>query len=186
MFWPNFLLLLFLVVACWCLSLVGACCCLLVPVVACCWCLLVVVVCVCVVGEFKISGLSPGPPSAGPPFPWTAQNFALFFLSHHNFHSFFSLWRVFSLNFGGAFWNSWAVVSEPQWPGGAAGVSHDSPRAHTPGLQKHHQNSTREPPEREEKNEFPVGEGKKKTRNFGPPTLRKRPTLANPILAILI
>ena len=43
--------------------------------------------------------------------------------------------------------------------GGAAGVSHDRPRAQTftferPGLQKHHQNSTRRHPEREEKNEL--------------------------------
>ena len=72
-----------LLVPCWCLLLpVGACCSSLVPVGACCcccccllflvvarWCLLVPVV-------FKILGLSPGPPSAGPP-----QNFALFFLS---------------------------------------------------------------------------------------------------------
>ena len=53
----------------------------------------------------------------------------------------------------------------------AAGVSHDSPRAQTctigPDLQKHHQNSTRRPPERKRKRaNMGAGEGKK-TRNFG-------------------
>ena len=90
MFWPNFLCcccccswLVLVVPGCCCLLLfVGACWCLLVPVAACWWCLLVVVVCVCmwwVCSRFL--GLSPRPPSAGPPFPWTAQNFALFFFS---------------------------------------------------------------------------------------------------------
>ena len=58
---------------------------------------------------FKILGLSPGPPirltappldrlSAGPP------KISLFFsVSRRKFHSFFSLWGVFSLNFGGVF-----------------------------------------------------------------------------------
>ena len=41
-----------------------------------------------------------------------------------------------------------------------------------PGLQKNHQNSTRRPPEREERVKFPTGE-EKKGRNFGPPTLRR-------------
>ena len=56
-------------------------------------------------------------------------------------------------------------------PGGpkAAGVSHHSPRAQTstfegPGLPKHHQNSTRRHPEREEKNEFFGGRGKKRAK----------------------
>ena len=35
---------------------------------------------------------SPPTPSAGRPFPWTAQNFALFFLSRRKFLPFFSLW----------------------------------------------------------------------------------------------
>ena len=44
------------------------------------------------------------------------------------------------------------------WESGAAGVSHDIPRAQTctfegPGLQKHHQNSTKGPPREGEKNE---------------------------------
>ena len=82
--------------------IVPGCCCLLlllfflvvVVVLGCCllvpgggwWCLLVAVggwwcllsVCGGCVQDFWAS---PGPPSAGPPFPWTAQNFALFFLS---------------------------------------------------------------------------------------------------------
>ena len=58
--------------------------------------------------------------------------------------------------------------------GGAAGVSHDSPRAQSctfegSGLQKHNQNSTRRPPEREEKNEFSGGRGKKKNEILGGP-----------------
>ena len=84
--------LLLLVVACCCLLLlVVACCCLLLLVVACCcllvlvgacWCLLLLLllcvlwVCCGCVQDFWSS--LPDPP-AGPPFPWTAQNFALFF-----------------------------------------------------------------------------------------------------------
>ena len=59
-------------------------------------------------------------------------------------------------------------------PGGpkTAGVSHNK-RAQTctfegPGLQKHHQNSTRRPPEREEKNEFCGGRGKKSAKFSAP------------------
>ena len=73
-------------------------------------------------------------------------------------------------------WSSRAVVCEPRRPGlvGAAGVPHDSPRAQTCtfeglGLQKHHQNSTRRHPEREEKNEFCGGRGKKKSEILGGP-----------------
>ena len=40
-------------------------------------------------------------PSAGTALPRTAQKFALFSLSRHNFHSFFPLLGVFSRNFGG-------------------------------------------------------------------------------------
>ena len=56
--------------------------------------------------------------------------------------------------------------------GGAAGVSHDSPRAQTctfegPGLQKHNQNSTKkDQQEREKRIKTVSGEGKKE-RNFG-------------------
>ena len=69
-----------------------------------------------------------GPPSAGQPFPWTAQNFALFFsLSCCKIRSFLPPLGVFSLNFGGVFeapvrsnvlvWSSRAVVCEPRRPG---------------------------------------------------------------------
>ena len=73
----KFSVVVVVVVAGGCLLLfVGACCA--------CWCLLVVLVgggCLCVWWVCsRFLGLSPGPP-AGPPFPWTAQNFALFFLS---------------------------------------------------------------------------------------------------------
>ena len=130
MFWPNFLLLLLslflllllflVVVACCCccswlllLFLVVACCCLLVCVGAC-WCLLVVLVggcCLCVWWVCsRFLGLSPGPPSAGPPF-WTAQNFALFFLSPATIFILFSLscWS-FALNFGGVFEDRGALM----------------------------------------------------------------------------
>ena len=48
-----------------------------------------------------------------------------------------------------------------------AGVSHGEPQKCTfegPGLQKHHQNSTRRHPEREEKNEFCGGRGQKRAK----------------------
>ena len=56
--------------------------------------------------------------------------------------------------------------------GGAAGVSHDSPRAQLctfqcSGLQKHQQNSTKGPQEREIRMKIVAGGGKKKERNFG-------------------
>ena len=58
--------------------------------------------------------------------------------------------------------------------GGAAGVSHDSPRAQTctfegPGLQKHHQNSTKKTKREGEKNENCGGRGKKKSKILGGP-----------------
>ena len=80
--------------ACWCL-LVGAC--WLVPVGACWWCLLA---CVCG-GCVQDFWASPRPSSAGPPFPWTAQNFALFFSLSHRISFFLLSLEVFSLNFGG-------------------------------------------------------------------------------------
>ena len=59
-----------------------------------------------------------------------------------------------------------------------ARASHDRPRAQTctfegPGLQKHHQNSTKGPPKREKKRtNFAAGEIEKKERNFGAVRLR--------------
>ena len=54
-----------------------------------------------------------------------------------------------------------------------AGLAHDSPRAQMctfqgPALQKHHQNSTQGPQERERRMKIVAEEGKK-ARNFGPP-----------------
>ena len=56
-------------------------------------------------------------------------------------------------------------------PGGPAGASHDSPRPHTctcqgPGLQKHHQNSTKGPPRERERKLWRKG---KKREILGPP-----------------
>ena len=60
-------------------------------------------------------------------------------------------------------------------------------RAHlsAPGIQKHHQNSTRRDPEREEKNEFCGGRGKKKREilgspPFGPPPFGPHPSNPHP------
>ena len=93
---------------------------------------------------------SPGPRFPGPPYPWTAQNFALFF--------------------------------PPQPPDGfgTARVSQHNqrtPNVHisAPRRFKHHQNSTRRPPEWEEEKEFCDERGTKK-REISGPTLRA-PTL---------
>ena len=99
----------------WCLLVVpvggasvgGACwwclcwwCLLVVPVGgACWWCLLVVLVGVCVVGVFKIFG-----PLSRTALLLDRPKFRSFCsLSRHNFHSFISLWEVFSLNCGVVF-----------------------------------------------------------------------------------
>ena len=66
--------------------------------------LLCVVCVVCsrfLVGVFKIFPRTA--PSPGPPFPWTPKISLFFFSLHRKFQSFFSLWGVFSLNFGGVF-----------------------------------------------------------------------------------
>ena len=67
---------------------------------------------------------------------------------------------------------------------GPPGLAHDSPRipnVHISGPRrfKHHRNSTQGPPRERRKKENCGGRGKKKTRNFGPPTLWG-PTLAPP------
>ena len=56
----------------------------------------------------------------------------------------------------------------------AAGVSHNSPRAQTctferPGLQKHHQNSTRRSPRERRKNEISCGRDKEESEILGGP-----------------
>ena len=123
-------------------------------------------------GGFKVlvwsCSVLPGPPFPGPPFPrppfpwtpfpWTAQNFALFFsLSRRKNRSFLPSLGVFSLNFGGVF------------EGRDPPMCENSKRAHLSARRfKHHQNSTRRPPERKEKNEFCGGTGKKKREILGP------------------
>ena len=74
-------------------------------------------------------------------------------------------------------WSSRAVVHErapAARSGGAAGVSHDSPRAQMctfqgSGLQKHQQNSTKGPQERERRMKIVAGRGKKKSEILGGP-----------------
>ena len=73
-----------------------------------------------------------------------------FFLSRHSFHSFLPLLLVLSWNLGGVF----------EAPGQTCTFK-------GPGLQKHHQNSTKGPTREREKNENCGGRGKK--RNFGGP-----------------
>ena len=70
-------------------------------------------------------------------------------------------------------WSSWAVVCEPWRSGGAAGVSHDNPRAQTgtfegPGLQNTTKIQREDPPERKERMKFSAGERKKREILGGP------------------
>ena len=127
-----------------------------------------------------------------PPKGWRAQKFALFFpLSRHCFHSFFSLFGVFS-------WNLWCskrrgpestfgvlgLSCEAPAAPETAGVSHDS-TFEGPGLQKHHQNSSRRHPnQRKKKNEHGAGEGKQRAKFWGILAIVFcRPIWANPFLA---
>ena len=158
------------------------------------------VVCVCVCCVFKIFGgclqdfwwvssrlwgLSAGAPSSplrrrapspGPPL-WTARpqdrpKFrSFFFLSPAGNFILSSLWEVFSWNFG-CFLKVGALKCAPR-------------------RFKHHQHSTRRPPRERRKNEISGGRDKKKTRNFGSPTLRPphpsgphsfRPTFQGPTM----
>ena len=136
-------------------------------VVCVCCVLCVLLLCVFVLFCCCVCGCVQGP-SAGRPFPWTAQNFALFFPSPATVFILFSLscWP-FSLNFGGVFEDRDPQMCtfglsgcrvKPRRPHqtGPPGLAHDSPR--TPNVHisgplrfKHHQNSTRRPPR--EKNE---------------------------------
>ena len=101
--------LVLLGVACWCLLvlvvLLLCCCCVVVVLLLLllCVCVVCVVFCVvCVVDVFKIFGSLPRtpPPSAGPPFSWTAQNFALFFSLPPEISFFLLFLVVFSWNCG--------------------------------------------------------------------------------------
>ena len=118
---------------------------------------------------------------------WGAQNFALFFsLSRHNFLSFFSLLGVFSWNFGGFFCSAGAlkcarlefsgcrVRAPAARSGGAAGVSHDSPRTpnvHISGhlLFKTPPKFNEKTPRETQKQRNGGGKGKKKSEILGGP-----------------
>ena len=129
-------------------------------------------------------------PSPGPPiisvffYPLPPQN---------SFSSSFS--RCLLVEFWWCFWKSgntnvhvwalWLSCETPAAPPDRAGGARtrqpeNSKRAYLSAPALHHQNSTRRPPEREEKNEF-CGEGKK-ARNFGPPPTLRGPTLPAPTL----
>ena len=85
------------------------------------------------------------------PLRWTLQNFALFFFpSPRPFLLFLSLSGCLLVEF-------------------VVGASHENVHISGPRRFKHHQNSTRRPPKREEKNEFCVGRGKKKRGISGAP-----------------
>ena len=107
-------------------------------------------------------------PEGWDPEGWGAQNFALFFPFPPTFRSHCVSLGVFSWNFGGVL-KRCRVRAPAARSGGAAGVSHDSPRAQTctfdgPGLHKHHQNSTRRPPERHKKSTNGGREGRKRAK----------------------
>ena len=133
-----------------------------------------------------------GPKGGGPegwgarrvePEGWGAQNFALFLLSPTGNFIRCSLSGGFLVEFWWclkrrdaqmcAFGVLWLSCEAPAArSGGAAGVPHDSARAQTctferPGLQKHHQNSTRKPTERRKK-EISGGREKKSEILGGP------------------
>ena len=118
-----------------------------------------VVVCECVVGVFKIFGPPPDPPPPNRPSPGPPKISLFFFpLSRRTLHSFFSLWEVFSLNFGGVFEDRGAQMCTF----GLSGCRVE--------LRRPHQTTKipREDPQWREKG--------KKTRNFGPPPLRAHPS----------
>ena len=101
-------------------------------------------------------------PKGGRPEGWGPEKvkgprFAFFSVSRHNFHSFFSLLGVLSLNFGGVFLKRRGGLScETPAASGPPGF-HTTTRElllwfQGPGAsKKHHQNSTRRHPERDRK-----------------------------------
>ena len=125
-------------------------------------------------------------PSPGPPFPCTAQNFALFFSSPAAIRSFLPSLGVFSLNFGGVFegWDpemctfglSGCRVKPRAPPDRAAGARTRQPELQTCTFQGPGASNTtkipREDPQRGKKERILRREREKKARNFGPPTLR--------------
>ena len=149
-------------------------------------------------------GLGPNPEKVGPegwgpegwgPEGWEDQNFALFFsFSRRKFHSFFSL-GVFSLNFGGVLKTKTFKCArlefsgchvKPRWPGlvgppGFHTTAREPKRTFLgPGLQKHHQNSTRRHPERHKKSETVAGKGRKRAKLWAPPPFGAPPSGPHP------
>ena len=115
----------------------------------------------------RFLSLSPGPPSAGPPFPWTAQNFA-FFLSRRKFHFSFTLWGLLV-----ELWPRFKAMTHPLCAFG---------RLQTCTFERSDASNTtkipRENPQRGKKRtNFPAGG--KKSAKFWPPTLRA-PTPSGP------
>ena len=153
------------------------------------FCVLLLVLCVvwCVCSRFSWMrprfGCSPGaplprtpppqdPPPQNPKIPRTAQNFALFSLSRHNFLSFFPLLGVLSLNFWWSFGRSgpsnvhvWDLgLSSGGF--GASRVSNDSPRTPNvhisgPGDSNTTEIQRKDPQEREERKKTVAGEEKR-------------------------
>ena len=190
--WPNRLRLVFVCVCVCVCVFVCVCVCLCVFV----WCVCVCL-CVCWFHSFRV-GVSrfwfghvrcprdrpsrDRPPPDRPP-PDRPKFHSLFSLSRRKICSFLPSLGVFSLNFGGVFEDRDPQMCtlglsgcrvKPRRPGLARTRQPENSKRtfERPGRFKHHQNSTRRPPEREEKNEFCGGTGKKKARNFGAPTFR--------------
>ena len=119
-------------------------------------------------------------PSPGPPFPWTAQNFALFFsLSRRKFRSFLLSLGVFSLNFGGVFESSnvhvWALCLSCETPAASGPpVLHTTTRElRTCTFERSGDSNTTKIPREDtqrgkKRTNFVAGEGKKSAKFWGP------------------
>ena len=113
-----------------------------------------------------------GTPSVSTPVRRTAQNFALFSLSHHIFHSFFPLLRVLSLKFGGDFefrdpqMCTFGVLGLPKPPGFNT-TARELQSCTLPGVSNTTNIPRKETQVREGRKKIAARDGK--TRNFGPP-----------------
>ena len=110
-------------------------------------------------------------PPLDPPLPDRPKFRAYFSLSRHNVLSFFPLLGVLSWN---EFWWCLKRRGPKLCTFGVLGLLCEAPAAlgplgfhQGPGLQTHHQNSTRRPPNRGKKERKLLRERKKKERNFG-------------------
>ena len=126
-----------------------------------------------------------GTPSVSTPVRRTAQNFALFSLSHHIFHSFFPLLRVLSLKFGGDFefrdpqMCTFGVLGLPKPPGfNTTARELQSCTLEGPGVS----NTTNIPRKETQVREGNCSERREKREILGPPTLLG-PTLRGPQFA---